>query len=230
MGSFTKTLAAALMVLLGPNLAVARQPGDAPLGSGDRLIVAHASRAVSLDEICHSIRRTLESKGAPESAVPSVGQIHPAVPVMITTDDPGLQVLRMDADVIPGSVRVRLWTGGQPAIHPFDVTVLGASNLLQWLNGQKGFVATPVSVISAADSKPSEKNNFAKPPAPKPQALVFPGRTATLLLRAPGMEVRTPVMPLDRGVSGQWVRVRNLSTGQILNAEVVGPGSLAMEF
>jgi len=38
------------------------------------------------------------------------------------------------------------------------------------------------------------------------------------------------VMPLTRGVSGQWIRVRNLSTGQILAAEVVGPGSLAAQF
>ena len=228
MSSFNK-LVAALALLLAPGLAAAGQPRDLRPHAGDRTAAAQASRVLSLDEICSSIRRDLRSNGAPETALPSAEQLRPAVPIVVTVDDPRLRVLRVDPDVVPGSVRVRLWTGGEPAIHPFDVRVLAANSLLRWLGQREG--SMHASLVLTAGGKPAEERRFAQQhTAPKPPTLVFPGQTATLLLEQPDMEVRTPVMPLARGVSGQWIRVRSLSTGQILAAEVVGPGSLAAQF
>jgi Chaperone for flagella basal body P-ring formation len=223
MGSFNKLAAALLLLLPVACMAGAGQPGDV----AKPIRTVPASRVLSLGEICSSIRSALQSSGAPEAALPSIEQIRPSVPVMVAVADPGLQVLRMDADVVPGSLRVRLWTGKEPAIHPFDVRILAAGDLLQWL-GKRESSARVVAV------KPAQEMPAPRPPAQtletKLPTLVFPGRTATLLLYAPGMEVRTPAMPLNSGVSGEWIRVRNLSTGQIIDAQVVGPGSLATHF
>ncbi len=219
---------AALTLLLLPPLAAAGPSGQSRPEAADRGVVARASRVVSIGEMCSAIRRTLRSSGAPEATLPSVGQLRPAVPITVTVADPGLRVLRIDPDVVPGSARVRLWTGEQPVIHPFDVRILAAGRLLRWLNQREG--SAHGSLVLTAGVKPVAESNLARRPAPKPPALVFPGRTATLLLEQPDMQVRTPVMPLGRGVSGEWIRVRNLSTGQILAAQVVGPGSLVTEF
>ncbi|HEX4074109.1 MAG TPA: flagella basal body P-ring formation protein FlgA [Candidatus Acidoferrales bacterium] len=220
-------LAAALTLLLAPGLAVAGQPGQPHLDSDRSAIASRSSRILSAGELCSSIQSALRSSGAPEAALPSAEQLRPAVPVTITVGDPGLQVLRMDADVVPGSVRVRLWTGNEPVIHPFDVRVLADPDLLRWLAQSEH--STHASRVFNASAKPAKEKQFA-PPTPKPVTLVFSGRTATLLLRQPDMEVRTPVMPLNSGVSGQWIRVRNLSTGQTIAAQVVGPGSLVAQF
>lgn len=221
-------LAAALALLLAPGLAVAGQPGQPHLDPDRLAIASRSSRILSVSELCSSIRSALQSNGAPEAALPSAEQLRPAVPVMVTAGDPGLQVLRMDADVIPGSVRVRLWTGNEPAIHPFDVRVIADPDLLRWLAQSES--STHASLVFKASAKSAGEKHFAQPPAPKPVTLVFSGRTATLLLRQPDMEVRMPVMPLNSGVSGQWIRVRNLSTGQMIAAQVVGPGSLVAQF
>jgi hypothetical protein len=219
-----KTLVAALALVLLSNLAVAGQPGQPRPDAADRT-AAHVSRVLSLGEICASIQHALRSEGAPESALPSSAQLRPAVPVTVTVADPGLRVLRIDPDVVPGSARVRLWTAKQPAIHPFDVRVLDAGELLRWLVQHRGSLALAIGV------KPMSEGHVAQQrPVPKPPALVLPGQAATLLLEQPGMQVRTPAMPLARGVSGQWIRVRNLSTGQILAAQVVGPRSLVAQF
>jgi Chaperone for flagella basal body P-ring formation len=219
---------AAITLLLLPSLAFAGEPGQSRPEAADRGVFAHASRVVSPGEMCSAIRRALQSSGAPAGTLPSVGQLRPAVPVTVTVVDPGLRVLRIDPDVVPDSARVRLWTGKEPAIHPFDVRVLHASGLLRWLIRREG--SAHPSLVFTAGVKAAGESYFAQRPAPKPPTLVFPGRTATLLLEQPDLQVRTPVMPLARGVSGQWIRVRNLSTGQILAAQVVGPGSLVTQF
>lgn len=222
-------LVPALALLLAPGLAAAGRPGDSRSHAAGSAAIAHASRVLSLDEICNSIRRDLRSNGVPEAALPPAAQLRPAVPVTVTVGDPGLRVLRVDPDVVPGSARVRLWTGGEPAIHPFDVRILAAGSLLRWLGQREG--SAHASLVLIGGAKPAEQKHFVRQhPESKPPTLVFPGRTATLLLEQPDMQVRTPAMPLARGVSGQWIRVRNLSTGQILAAQVVGPGSLAAQF
>lgn len=215
---------AALTLLFLPAFAAARQPAHSDAGPAPS---THASRVISTDEICSSIRHALQSNGAPEEALPSAQQLRPALPVTITVSDPGLEVLRMDADVVPGAVRARLWTANEPAIHPFDVRILADRPLLRWLAQR----AAPkhVFLIFNAGVQLAENRRFATP-VPKAATLVFPGEMATLLLRQPGMEVRTPAMPLNPGVSGQWIRVRIPATGQILSAQVAGPGSLVSNF
>ena len=227
MGSLTKLVAALMLVLL-PTCADAGRPGWTRADRADGTVIRHASRALSPAEMCASIRHALRSSGAPEATLPSAEQLRPAVPITVNVADPGLRVLRIDPDVVPGAARVRLWTGKEPAIHPFDVRVLAAGSLLRWLSRREG--SAHASLVLTSGVKPAVESYFAQPPAPKPPTLVFPGRTATLLLEQPDLQVRTPVMPLARGVSGQWIRVRNLSTGQILAAQVVGPGNLVTQF
>lgn len=193
-----------------------------------RVAAPHASRVLSLDEIHASVQVALQSHGAPASALPSADQIRPAVPITVSVADPGLEVLRMDADAAPGVVLARLWTSGEPVIHPFDVRILADPGLLHWLAQRTD--SARASLIFTASAKPQQESHAAQPRAPKQPPLVVPGQAATLLLEQGNMEVRTPAMPLARGVSGQWIRVRNLSTGQVLAAEVVGPGSLARHF
>jgi len=228
MRSLNTFSAALAFVLLSGNLAAVGQPPDSNAKVAGRSNVAPASRLLSLGEMCGAIRRALRSSGAPESVLPSAAELRPAVPIAVSSANPGLRVLRIDPDVVPGAARVRLWTGRQPAIHPFDVRIQNAGNLLRWLHQREG--SEHGSLILTAAEKPAEESHFAGHPAPKLPTLVFPGRTATLLLEQPDLQVRTPVMPLARGIAGQWIHVRNLSTGQILTAQVVGPGSLVTQF
>ncbi|HUA01655.1 MAG TPA: flagella basal body P-ring formation protein FlgA [Candidatus Aquilonibacter sp.] len=224
MASLPKVFAACAILAIAPVLVSAAQPS----GASSRATAGPASHALSAAELCDSIRRTLLADGAPRNVLPSVAQIEPTLPVSVTVDDPGLQVLRIDPDVTPGVVRVRLWTSNEPAIHPFDVRILEARYLLQWLGDADE--ATHASVVFVADSRLRGAARFARPLAPKPPELVFPGRRATLLMQSSDMQIRTSVMPLDCGVAGQEVRVRNLSTGEILQAKVTGPSSLVTNF
>lgn len=230
---------ARVTMLIAPALvALALAPAAAPSAgpsprAADRATAPRASRELSLGEIRGSIRLALQSLGAPESALPAAEQLRPALPIAVTVSDPGLEVLRMDADVAPGAVRARLWTSGEAAIHPFDVRILADPALLRWLAQRTDSRRASLVLASASNSAQQAKASqprAAQLGAPKQPPLVFPGHVATLLLEQPDMQVRTPVMPLARGVSGQWIRVRNLSTGQVLAAEVVGPDRLARQF
>jgi Chaperone for flagella basal body P-ring formation len=197
----------------------------------DRITVVRMARPLSNQEVAAAIDRMLEKNDFPDAALISKETLHPAVPVMVSTEDPGLKVLRMDVGATPGSVRFELWTSGEPSIHPFDVTAHASTDLSNWILRRDGrALAAPVLV---ADANVIREKPRAPPRArfeSIAQSLVLPGQKVSLLLESPGLEVRTPAISLERGARGQWIRVRNLSTSAILRAQVADSETVMTNF
>lgn len=59
-----------------------------------------------------------------------------------------------------------------------------------------------------------------------PRLDVEPGMRVTLLLQAGVVEIATQAEALQGGVTGDWLRLRNLSGGREVEAQVIGPGIL----
>jgi len=69
-------------------------------------------------------------------------------------------------------------------------------------------------------------NPAARPaPAPAP-VLARPGTSATLIMVGQNLRITTAVVPLQPGVQGQCIFVRDLATSRVMKAEVVGAGVL----
>jgi flagella basal body P-ring formation protein FlgA len=60
--------------------------------------------------------------------------------------------------------------------------------------------------------------------------LVQPGKPTTLRLLSGSMRMLLEVIPLERGVLGQKIRVRLPATGKVLQGQVVGAGRLEAAF
>jgi flagella basal body P-ring formation protein FlgA len=56
--------------------------------------------------------------------------------------------------------------------------------------------------------------------------MVNQGKRAVLLMEGRSFQISIPVIPLENGVLGQQVRVRNIDSRRVVAAEVVGPGRL----
>lgn len=63
-----------------------------------------------------------------------------------------------------------------------------------------------------------------------PLILVRAGQPVEILLQGRGMRITAEATPLDAGMSGQKIRVRNQVTGKILTATVVGPRLVEIQF
>jgi flagella basal body P-ring formation protein FlgA len=56
--------------------------------------------------------------------------------------------------------------------------------------------------------------------------MVNQGKRAVLVVEGPSFRMTIPVIPLENGVLGQQIRVRNIDSQGVVAAEVVGPGAL----
>ncbi|HMD96080.1 MAG TPA: flagellar basal body P-ring formation chaperone FlgA [Terriglobia bacterium] len=56
--------------------------------------------------------------------------------------------------------------------------------------------------------------------------MVNQGKLAVLVMEGRSFQISVPVIPLENGVLGQQVRVRNIDSRRVVAAEVVGPGRL----
>jgi len=148
-----------------------------------------------------------------------------------TGDDPGLVVTGIDFDALHHATRVRLWTSKEPENLPFCVTVPGRFRSLVQA------VASP-----AADMKAAQPRAASAPAAPAPgsggQSVKLPGKAkpAEVLVNA-GVETKlviqgsdyrltATVIPLQPGVLGQQIQVRDPLTHKLWSAQVAGRGLL----
>jgi flagella basal body P-ring formation protein FlgA len=63
-----------------------------------------------------------------------------------------------------------------------------------------------------------------------PIVLVAAGKPAKLVVETATLRMTALVTPLEPGVKGQLIRVKNLDTQRVFEAEVVGVGLLRAEF
>jgi flagella basal body P-ring formation protein FlgA len=94
-----------------------------------------------------------------------------------------------------------LWTSKEPQVLPFYVTVEG---LLDTGEPTHHLTSPPIVLVTA-------------------------GQPAKLVVETATLRMTTLVTPLESGVQGQLIRVRNLDTRRVLRAEVVGKGLLEAE-
>jgi hypothetical protein len=187
----------------------------------ESVTVSRDARPVLLAEVFAAIQRALAQVNASAAKSLSPENVLLESQILVKAGDPGLQVLRSDFD--PGMKRARflLWPSGDPAVLPFYV-----SAVLPEFSGPAVIIDRMRSAISLNDRR------AARAPArsPKPEILVSPNASATLLLRSAALNMIVDVTPLERGTLGQQVRVRVADTGKVFRAEVDGRGHLEMKF
>ncbi|HXX24059.1 MAG TPA: flagella basal body P-ring formation protein FlgA [Terriglobia bacterium] len=168
-------------------------------------------------------------------------------PVFVTRSDPGLKVKRLEADRVRGKIRFLLWNSQEPSVLPFYVTV---GNLSEWTAWAFHHNQQTRGGLASADSRGATRKNggdlagspelFSGSSAPvaaqkgeptreatlPPVVLVAAGKPAKLVVETATLRLTVLVTPLESGVKGQLIRVRNLDTQRVLKAEVVGEGLL----
>ena len=199
----------------------------------DRLIVTRPRRRLSSAEIWTAIEDFLAERGLPapvpqacmvssaegptlmnaEAAEPgkqhcAQGGLGLQAPVFVTQLDPGLAVKSMEPDRVRRRLRFLLWTAHEPQVLPFYVNVEKLWSAAAW------------------SSQPLRSMRPAHSPA---VVLVAAGKPARLVIETPNLRLTARVSPLESGVKGQVIRVRNLDTQRVLEGQVVGPGLLQAE-
>jgi hypothetical protein len=176
-------------------------------------------------------------------------------PVFVTKLDPGLEVKHVEPDRVARKTRFLLWTAKEPQVLPFYVTIEGLSETATWAsshNEQSG--ESPIPTDSHAELRQTAVGAVREPPllptallggsSPRvtahkegsthqaissPVVLVAAGKPAKLVVETATLRLTALVIPLQSGVKGQIIRVRNQDTHQVLKAEVVGAGLLQAE-
>ena len=196
----------------------------------DRLIITCKRRRLSSPEIWTAIEDFLARRGlpalAPEACLAPNGENSPLfdpaavrpghqqcgvgglqlqAPVFVTKLDPGLEVKFMEPDRVRRRLRFLLWTAHEPQVLPFYVTVEKLSTTAAW---------------------PTQTSRSVRPAAAPAVVLVPMGRPARLVVETAALRFTLLVSPLESGVQGQVIRVRNLDTQRVIVAQVVGVGLL----
>ncbi|MGH9325408.1 MAG: flagellar basal body P-ring formation chaperone FlgA [Terriglobia bacterium] len=207
-------------------------------------------RAITVQEVANAIRQALGDQGPAGKDPLDLKGLQFSTPVYVTQNDPGLEVLRIESDPLRHETRFRLWTSKEPGNLPFTVVIPHEVKLptlvaLHPLVAGEIVSATDFAVVmrpgTQSSSSPTttastlsgletraplhagqavNQDQFAQP------ALVEPGTLATLVLKSSAFSIKTIVIPLEQGVLGQEVRVRNVESRRVVEAKVVGRDQL----
>jgi hypothetical protein len=167
----------------------------------DRVIVTRQRRRLSAAEIRTAIETSMAKEGFHGLRTPSLNGLNLQAPVYVTKTDPGLEVKRVEHDRVQRKTRFLLWTSKEPQVLPFYVTMEG--------------------LLYTGESTPRVKSS--------PVVLVAVGQPAKLVVETATLRMTALVTPLESGVQGQIIRVRNLDTDRVLKAAVVGRNLLEAE-
>jgi hypothetical protein len=177
----------------------------------DQVIVTRKRRRLSSAEILTAIENCMAREESDGLRLPNLKGVKLEAPVFVTMADPGLEVKRVDLDPVQRKTRFLLWTSNEPQMLPFYVTIEGLPS-------------------PRAPRKTVDKGK------PKPQATSFPtvlvaaGKPARLVFETPTLRMTALVTPLESGVQGQLISVRNQDTQRVLKAEVVGADLVQAQF
>jgi len=176
----------------------------------DRVIVTRKRRRLSSAEIITAIETCMARGEFDGFQTPNLNGLNLRAPVFVTKSDPGLEVRRVDADPVQRKTRFLLWTSKEPQMLPFYVTIGG-------LPGRRS------PRLTVAKVKPT------RPTSSFPLVLVGVGKPAELVVETPTLRMTARVIPLESGVKGQIISVRNQDTQRVLKAEVVDAGLLQVQ-
>lgn len=210
------------------------------------IVLRRFHRAVTKGEIVQAIDRALGSQGLRGKFAVDPRDVQFAAAIYVTGDNPGLRVLRIASDPMRRETEFTLWTSKEPENLPFTVTVQRALKLPTLVARR---VIAPGEIVSPTDfavemkaarrgpeaqavgaeglagletratlqpGEPVDRDLFKRP------VLVKPGALATLIVEGGAFSIKTIVDPLEQGVLGQEIRVRNIETRREVEAKVVG--------
>ena len=192
----------------------------------ENILIRRALHLLSQEQVAAAIRSALGNK-APL-------KIQLSGPVYFTGDDPGLEVTEVQFDDLRKVTRLRLWTSKEPENLPFYVTIPGPLTALKVMPAA-GAVTNPaepagqasaVSATAAMAVPRVPRLERARPPVKAAQELVKAGVATWLVIQGSDYRLTSTVIPLQPGVLGQEIRVRDPITHKILSAQVAGPGLL----
>jgi len=215
-------------------------------GEGAGGLVAWACFPKAVDGLSSAGSRGAENS---EQVCASDGlELH--APVFVTRSDPGLKVKRVEADRVRGKVRFLLWTSKEPYVLPFYVTVGKLSEWTAWAShpnqqtsggpapaeahlgprkNEGDLAISPTSFGGNSATVGDQKTEPAGKATSPPIVLVAAGKPAKLVVETATLRMTALVTPLEPGVKGQLIRVKNLDTQRVFEAQVVGAGLLRAE-
>lgn len=199
-------------------------------------------------EVVQAIDHALAHQGV--TRMPDLSRLNFTAPVYVTGADPGLELIRISSDAQQGITSFRLWTAKERHNLPFTVTVpsvvkvptlvarrtlvagdltSGSDFKVEMRAGEHSVAGAPLVAADLTNlatrgivraGAPVERDQFQRP------VLVEPGTLSTLIVHGPGFNIKTIVVPLEQGVLGQEIRVRNVESHRVLEARVAGQDSL----
>ncbi len=209
---------------------VSAYPADAPLS---RMLATRAlkrepippvvSRPVSSRDVFQAVQDYLRQKGAAMRGNLRPGDLRVQSSVPIIKEDAGLEVRKISFDSLRRETVFELWTSHEPQYLPFAVTT--RRDPQSW-----GMSLRPAAILDEADGASRNRSSAISPTASatrsKPRVLAQPGRPATLVMLGPNIRITTTVVPLQPGIKGQCILVRDATTARVMKVEVIGEGLL----
>ena len=212
----------------------------------DRLVISCRQRRLSPEEIWTAIETFLAAEGLHDPGWGSLRALRLQAPVFVTKQDPGLEVKRMEPDRVRRQIRFLLWTSSEPQVLPFYVSV-ELSRRAAWASSSQAEIGSgPIPADNHPEPWKTEadlmdfsallssnraaasvhKMRSARQVTSPPIVLVAKGKPAKLVVETETLRMTTLVTPLESGVEGQLIRVKNLDTQRVFEAQVVGAGLL----
>ncbi len=221
-----------LVLILAPRMeahsADAPFPKGATLSSGEREAAPRRGpRSLSRREIFQVIQDDLTQMGVLGRGGLQPGDLKIQSTVPVLQDDMGLEVKKIGFDPIRRETVFELWASHEPQYLPFEVTTRrdprswGFNPPPEWNLGEAG--------SPSRTGSPSIGQGVIRAPS-KPAVLAKPGSPATLIMLGQNVRITTSVVPLQPGIKGQGILVRDPATERVMKAEVVDKGMLRTSF
>jgi len=207
------------------------RPADVPLSKtlaatsqGTPSIPLPANRSVSRLLILQVIQDELDRRG-----ISTQGELRPEdlnIQFLVSAllVDRGLQVKKIRFDPFRSEIVFEIRASQLPRFLPFEVTLRDNPDLISKL--AEGLAEGGASL--QAVSRPVGKGVSAV--QSKPPVLAKPGTLATVIMLGQNVRITTTVAPLQPGVRGQIILVRDVSSARVMTAEVVDENLLQIRF
>lgn len=210
------------------------------------------SRPLGREELLRAIENILQKNHL--TAKLALGNLDLNSEIDVTEAAPQLKVTQIKPAPVGKGMRVRMVVSSEPHIPPFWVLLdceieqltpvaakdipLGAPVVDSEVRMEMRPVSfglgqapeSPADVVGRSTRRLIRAGETLRPEMLDPLILVRAGQPVEILLQGRGMRISAEATPLDAGMNGQKIRVRNQVTGKILTATVVGPRLVEIQF